>query len=125
MSTKETYARAIIWEPDVITGTTTGAWVSVKSDLFYVKGYLRKMFKIINDGGGGNGLRYRILGGRTHTANVIDDPKLIIPETAVPDGVDPEIETIFDPYKFLDFQVRDQTDGSHTTYTLEAEAYSL
>ena len=124
MSSKGTYIRPIIQEIDEETGTSTNAWASVKSDLYFTKGYTRKMF-IIDNTHAANGLKYRILGSREESAGVLTDPKVVIPETVIPALQDPEVETFGDPWKFMDLQVKSAVDDSHATYAVECELYSV
>jgi len=124
MSSKGTYVRPVIQEIDEETGTTTDAWASVKSDLYFSKGYTRKMF-IIDNSDAANGLRYRILGSREESSGMLTDPKVVVPETVLPASTDPEVETISDPWKFMDVQVKAQTPGSQATYAVECELYSV
>lgn len=111
--------------PTAITGTCTDSYVSVKTDFFYVKSHVHKLFKILNTHAT-RGMKYRVRACSSLSGGAMVNPKIIGPETVLPGGLtDPEIESCTEPYNYMDVQVANQTAGQNATYHVEAEFASI
>lgn len=112
--------------PTALTGDCDDSYVSVKlTPFFYTKGQTRKKFSILNTHAT-RGMVYRIRGCSALNGGAMVRPKTVISDTTLPGGLtDPEIETITDPYVYMDVQVKNQSAGQDAEYAVDTELVSV